>query len=65
MADDKMETRIRVLEEKIDAQAKELEKLKRQPAPLASVGGTAERSMGEAEYSVHVDQENGTIGGAD
>jgi len=63
MADDKMETRIRALEEKIDAQARELERLKRQPAPLASVGGTAERALGEAEYSVRVDVENGIVGG--
>jgi len=65
MADEKMETRIRVLEEKIDAQARELERLKKQPAPLASVGGTAERTLGEAEFRVHVDVEKGTIGGGD
>jgi uncharacterized coiled-coil protein SlyX len=63
MADEKMELRIRALEEKVAVQARELERLKKQPAAPVTAAGTAERTLGEAEYSVHVDQEKGTIGG--
>jgi hypothetical protein len=62
-AETSTETRIGALEEKVAAQARELERLKKQPAASVTGPGTAERSMGEAEYSVHVDQEKGTIGG--
>ena len=65
MADDKMETRIRVLEEKIDAQARELERLKRQPVSPATMPGDTGKAMEALEYMVKVDQENGTVGGGD
>jgi hypothetical protein len=63
MTDEKMEARLKTLEEKVAAQARELERLKKQPAAPVTGPGTAERTLGEAEYSVHVDQEKGTIGG--
>jgi uncharacterized coiled-coil protein SlyX len=62
MADERMETRIRALEERIDAQARELEKLKRQPVSPATMPGDTGKAM-EAmpEYSVKVDSEAGTV----
>jgi len=65
MADEKMEARLKVLEQQVAAQARELERLKRQPAAPVTGPGDAERALGEAEYSVHVDVEKGTIGGGD
>ena len=65
MADEKMEIRIKALEQQVAAQARELERLKRQPAAPVTGPGAAERSMGEVEYSVHVDQEKGTVGGGE
>ena len=62
MTDETMETRIRALEQQVATQARELEKLKRQPVSPATMPGDTGKAM-EAmpEYSVKVDSEAGTV----
>ena len=64
MADETMEARIKVLEQQVAVQARELEKLKRQPVPpVTTPGDTGKALEAMPEYVVKVDQENGIVGG--